>query len=233
MRLILIRHGEPDYKKDCLTERGIEQAEGAAKRLLKEGISAIYSSPMGRAKETAAFTAKALDMKVSVLDFMHEIDWGDTEDDHEDKLEYDGHPWTLGFKLLTENTEYVGSTDWYKHHYFRDNKCLSYYRMVSQRVDEFLSSFGLIREEGLYYCERNCDDTVALFVHGGSGAVLISHILDLPFPFVLTTMPFGLCSVSVIEFIQRKGELTIPILSLFNDMAHVKGAKREPLEFEK
>lgn len=233
MRLILIRHGEPDYKKDCLTANGREQAEETSKRLIREGISAIYSSPMGRAEETAAYTAQALDLKVNILDFMHEIDWGDTEDDPADKLEYDGHPWTLGFMLLTENTEYVGSSDWYKHHYFRDNKCLSYYRMVSQHVDEFLSSFGLIRREGLYCCERSCDDTVALFAHGGSGAVLISYILGLPFPFVLTTMPFGLCSVSIIEFIQREGELTIPILSLFNDMAHVKGAKRQPLLFEK
>ena len=233
MRLILIRHGEPDYKKDCLTKKGKEQAAGAAKRLLKENISAIYSSPMGRAEETASYTAKALDIKVSILDFMHEIDWGDTEKDPADKLEYEGHPWTLGFKLLTENTEYVGRADWDKHHYFGDNKCLPYYRKVSTHVDEFLFSYGLIRREGLYYCERNCDDTVALFAHGGSGAVLISHILNLPFPFVLTTMPFGLCSVSIIEFIQREGELTIPILSLFNDMAHVKGAKREPLEFEK
>ena len=233
MRLILIRHGEPDYEKDCLTEKGMEQAEGTARRLSGEGISAIYSSPMGRARDTASYTAQRLGLKVNTLDFMHEIDWGDTKEDKEDKLEYEGHPWTLGFKMLTEDPEYVGSSDWDKHHYFRDNKCLSYYRKISPCVDEFLSSFGLIRRNGLYYCEKNCDDTVALFAHGGSGAVLISHILSLPFPFVLTTMPYGLCSVSIIEFIQREGEMTIPILSLFNDMGHIKDVKREPLKFEK
>ena len=78
MRLILIRHGEPDYEKDCLTEKGMEQAEGTARRLSGEGISAIYSSPMGRARDTASYTAQRLGLKVNTLDFMHEIDWGDT-----------------------------------------------------------------------------------------------------------------------------------------------------------
>ena len=37
MRLLLVRHGEPDYEKDCLTDLGIKQAEIVAKRLLDEG----------------------------------------------------------------------------------------------------------------------------------------------------------------------------------------------------
>ncbi|MBR5407604.1 MAG: histidine phosphatase family protein [Lachnospiraceae bacterium] len=233
MRLILVRHGEPDYKNDCLTNKGIQQAKNTAARLEKEGISAIYSSPMGRAFETAGYTADSQGLKVKILDFMHEIDWGDIQEcKEEDKLLYNGHPWALGFKLLTENPGYVGSGDWDNHHYFKDNKCLNDYKKVSSCIDDFLDSFGLKRREGLYYCERNCEDTVAIFAHGGSGAIMISHILSLPFPFVLTTMPFNLCSISVIEFIQEAGEVTVPMLSLFNDTGHIEGLKREPLYFE-
>ena len=36
MRIIIIRHGDPDYEKDCLTELGHKQAAVAAKRLLEE-----------------------------------------------------------------------------------------------------------------------------------------------------------------------------------------------------
>ena len=46
MRLILVRHGDPDYDKDCLTELGHRQADIVAQRLLEEGIEEIYSSPM-------------------------------------------------------------------------------------------------------------------------------------------------------------------------------------------
>ena len=41
MRIIFVRHGEPDYEHDCLTDRGLVQAEAAAARLEGEGIEEI------------------------------------------------------------------------------------------------------------------------------------------------------------------------------------------------
>ena len=49
MRIVLIRHGDPNYEKDCLTELGHKQVKVAAQRLLKEGIEEIFCSPLGRA----------------------------------------------------------------------------------------------------------------------------------------------------------------------------------------
>ena len=96
MRLIMVRHGEPDYEKDCLTETGRQQAKAAAERLMREGISAVYSSPMGRAMETATFTAKRLNLPVQVLPYMHEISWGGPDiPDH-------GHPWTVSDRMISE-----------------------------------------------------------------------------------------------------------------------------------
>ena len=50
MRIIFVRHGEPDYEHDCLTETGKLQAVDAAERLRNEGIEEIYASPQGRAE---------------------------------------------------------------------------------------------------------------------------------------------------------------------------------------
>ena len=91
----------------------------------------------------------------------------------------------------------------------------------------------MIRKEGLYKCEKPCDDTIALFAHGGSGAVVISHVLNLPFPFVLTSLPYGVCSVSIIDFSAQNGDMVIPRLELFNDMGHIDNLKTEKLVFEK
>ncbi len=66
MRIIFVRHGEPDYALDCLTPAGRAQAEAAAERLRGEGISAVYASPMGRAAETAACTARLLGLPVQL-----------------------------------------------------------------------------------------------------------------------------------------------------------------------
>ena len=44
MRIIFVRHGEPDYKNDCLTAEGHIQAEAVAKRLANEKIEGIYEA---------------------------------------------------------------------------------------------------------------------------------------------------------------------------------------------
>ena len=73
MRIIFVRHGEPDYANDCLTPTGRAQAAAAAERLSGEGIAAIYASPCGRASETAGYTARRLGLPVTTLDYMREI----------------------------------------------------------------------------------------------------------------------------------------------------------------
>ena len=233
MRLIFVRHGEPNYQKDCLTENGVRQAEDTAERLRSEDIRAIYASPMGRAQETASYTAKLHNLEIRTLDFMHEIDWGNVREDQEIPVPHEGHPWTLGYLLLTESPEYVGSDHWDQHPYFRDNRCLACYRTVAERFDAFLAEFGLVRRNGLYECVRENHDTIALFAHGGSGAVMFSHVLNLPFPFVLTSMPYGVCSVSVLNFDELPGKKVTPRLELFNDMRHLSSFRTEPLHFEK
>ena len=78
MRIVFVRHGDPDYAHDCLTEKGLIQAKQAAVRLREEGIEEIWSSPMGRAQQTAAAASEELGLPVKTLDFMHELNWGTT-----------------------------------------------------------------------------------------------------------------------------------------------------------
>ena len=52
MRLIFIRHGDPDYEKDSLTEKGRREAALLCGRLLRLDIGDIYVSPLGRARDT-------------------------------------------------------------------------------------------------------------------------------------------------------------------------------------
>ena len=94
MRILFVRHGEPDYARDCLTDEGRRQAAAAAERLAGEGIQKIYASPLGRAHETAAFTARRLGLGIETLDWMREITWGGPG------LPVEGHPAeTLSFRF--------------------------------------------------------------------------------------------------------------------------------------
>ena len=70
MRIVFVRHGEPDYRNDCLTETGKIQARQAAVRLREEGIEQIFSSPLGRAQETAAAARTTMERSNILRTFM-------------------------------------------------------------------------------------------------------------------------------------------------------------------
>ncbi len=88
MRLLLIRHGETSHNAAQMTlgredvplnERGLLQADSVGTSLDGEPIAAIYSSPLRRAKATAAPLANALGLTVEIEDGLIEMDVGEVE----------------------------------------------------------------------------------------------------------------------------------------------------------
>jgi broad specificity phosphatase PhoE len=86
MRIRLVRHGESEGNfsgslqgsrfDTPLSGRGRKQAEALAIRLADEGIDAVWSSPMGRARETASIVAAPHGITLSVDADLVEFDWG-------------------------------------------------------------------------------------------------------------------------------------------------------------
>lgn len=214
MRIIFVRHGEPNYEKDCLTETGRKQAEAAAARLEREGISEIYASSMGRAQETAMFTARKLGLPVRTLDFMHEISWGGPD------VPMEGHPWTISDWMIDEKQFDFYREDWRQHPYFKNNSAVNCLDDISGKFDALLLRQGYRHEGPRYYCETDRQKTIAVFSHGGSGACALSHLLALPFPYVCSVMPYGLTSVTILNFPVQKGAYVHPRIELFNDLTH-------------
>ena len=54
MRLLIIRHGDPDYEHDTLTEAGRLEVQLLAERMKNTEVDDYYVSTMGRAKDTIA-----------------------------------------------------------------------------------------------------------------------------------------------------------------------------------
>ena len=52
MKILLIRHGDPDYEHDTLTEKGRREAALLCDRLLDMNVRECYVSPLGRAQDT-------------------------------------------------------------------------------------------------------------------------------------------------------------------------------------
>ena len=214
MRIIFVRHGESDYNHDCLTEKGRRQAAAVAERLADEGISAVYTSPNGRAYETAVFTAERLGLAVNTAYCLREIMWGGPG------IPCSGKPWELGRLMLEEGFDFR-SADWREHPYFENNSATECCRVISADFDTFLSDHGYRHESRRFFCEKGSAETLALFAHGASNECLLAHILDLPFPYVSYVMQHEPASLTVLDFPVSDGIRVFPTLELFNDCSHL------------
>ncbi len=219
MRIVFVRHGEPDYERDCLTEAGKRQAEAAAERLLSENITEIWASPLGRAAETAEYASKTLKLPVKTLDFMREVTWGNPDDM---PIYADGHPWDVADELARRGLN-LNDLNWRNHEYFRNNRVLECVDSIETGIDEWLSGLGYKRNGYGYEhtIEEESHKTVALFSHGGSSCAAISHILNLPFPFACALLHLEFTSLTILRFDKKKGPSTLPCLELANDGKHI------------
>lgn len=220
MKIILVRHGHPDYVNDCLTPLGHEQAKSAAIRLKDEGIEQIFSSPFGRARETAQHTADLLSKEVHILDFMHELKWGAKENT---TVYGEGHPWdtslyalSLGYSLMDE--------EWTKTEPFCNNLVFDELERVAVECDRWMETLGYKREGANYrVVGDNTNRTIALYSHGGSSSALLSHLLNLPFFYLCRAICPDFTAITVLSLSDEKGAITTPQIELANDSRHIKG----------
>ena len=73
MRILLIRHGDPDYINDTLTEKGRREAALLAKRAVSMNMGECYKSPLGRAKDTATPCLEVTGKTAEILDWLQEF----------------------------------------------------------------------------------------------------------------------------------------------------------------
>ncbi|MBQ6906357.1 MAG: histidine phosphatase family protein [Clostridia bacterium] len=167
MILYIIRHGDPDYANDTLTEYGWRQAEALGERMAKEKLDLIYTSPMGRAIATAEPTCRKTGIQSSIEPWMAEhIDYMRSPDFKND-VEYN-------FSFKKGVTEYKD--------YYQGERGEFIQKMIDSS-DEFLARHGYVREGGIYRIAEPSNKRIACFCHGGFGAAWISHLLGLPATF--------------------------------------------------
>jgi probable phosphoglycerate mutase len=222
MRLILVRHGHPNYELDCLTPLGHRQAEAAAERLCSEKIDVIYASTCGRALETAEYTASRCGLPVNRLPFMREVTWGYNGQVND----AEGHPWNLVEDMVLEGKT-LHDGNWQEHPPFLGNSICGNVNLIGEEFDRWLETLGYTREGEYYRAGENTRKTVALFSHGGSSNAVLAHIFSLPFPFVIQVLRAGFTSITILNFPDTPGKLVLPVLELANDCAHIQNLKSE------
>lgn len=172
MKLIFIRHGDPDYKNDSLTDKGRREAELVAKKVREIAPDHVYSSPLGRAKLTCEYSQKECGFEYEVKDWLREFPGrmvypptGET------RSPWDLHPsYFTGEDLLYDNAR------WMEHPVFDTGCVREKFAEMAEGLDSLLERHGYKKDGRIYRAVRPNRDTVVLFCHFGVTAAMISHI---------------------------------------------------------
>ena len=178
MRILIIRHGDPDYELDSLTEKGKREAKLLAERLKDEKIDYVYSSPLGRAKLTCEIAAKAMgkEKEIVVKDWLREFEYlVDLPTGEKEQLIWDLLP-----EFWTKEDAFYDRKEWLNQPFMQEGNIPFYYQRVYEGFDELLAKHGYVRDGRMYRAERPNRDTIALFCHFGLECVLLSHLFGVP-----------------------------------------------------
>jgi len=223
MKIIFVRHGHPDYRKDCLTEIGHLHGNAVAERLKDEKLDRICSSSCGRARETAEHIAKYHDLPVETFDFIREIGWGSIDGS---ELYKNGHPWFTVDDMI-ENGESLHDPEFEKNPRFSNNKVIYDVKRIGEGFDEWLLGLGYKREGDYYRVLRKNDGNVVMVSHGGASSAALAHLFSLPFLITLSIVRADYTAITVVSIEAEEGHLALPRFDMMNDSKHIQGIEAE------
>ncbi len=227
MKLLIIRHGDPDYSIDSLTEKGRREAELLKNRLLKQDIKDFYCSPLGRAKATAAPTLTAFGKEAEIQRWLEEFPGYIIDPKTGEKR----IPWDLMPEYWTKEPDFFHKDKWIDTPLMSSGNVKEKYIEAVAGIDRLLQKYGYLREGNLYRVENESTDTIALFCHFGVECVLLSHILNIS-PVLLWHGFIALTSsvTTLITEERERGKAYFRCCS-FSDISHLY-AENEPPSFQ-
>ena len=225
MKIIIIRHGDPDYSIDSLTEKGWREAALLAERIAQMKVDDYYCSPLGRARDTASLTLKKCGRQAQIFDWLREfslptkdpatglprnVAW-DAMPDYWTKLDgfFDREKWL--------DTGYVGESEGRKYAY-----------EVWDGLDAVLADHGYVRDGSMYRTACGNRDVLVFFCHFGVEAVMLSHLLNVS-PMVLWHGMIALpTSVTTLISEEREEGAVYFRCCGFGDVSHLYAGGEEP-----
>lgn len=225
MKLLIVRHADPDYSIDSLTEKGWREAEYLSQRLSKLTVKDFYVSPLGRAKDTASLTLEKMGRTAVeykwLREFMPSIN-------RPDKAERSRVAWDWLPQDWTKDERFYSAEHWTEPEAMAEADTKAEYDRVCGEFDKLLAEHGYVRDGKLYRAERPNNDTICLFCHFGLECVLLSHLLNVS-PMVLwhgfCAAPTSVTTVMTEE--RRKGIVSFRV-SAFGDVSHLYVHREEP-----
>lgn len=177
MHLYIIRHADPCYDPDSLTETGHKEAAALAPRLREFGVNHVYSSPMTRAKQTASYTAELQGLEIIEKSWLKELSHIHIKQNGKDYSIWD----TFG-ESIRNRQPLPGHDDWYQRPPFDRTEIGDLWQEFRILADQFIAEHGYTRVNGRYRIDRANNDRIAVFCHNGTLLLFLAHLLEIPLP---------------------------------------------------
>ncbi len=243
MRLLFIRHGDPDYENDTLTEKGHREAKLLADIIDTYRIDEVFQSPLGRAKDTAAYSCKKLGIEPKTLDWLREfpaeVDPNISEDArlaYANELKVDEETgaykkrilWDMLPSYYMNHPELFDREGWRESEVVKASNMPQVYDEVITAFDKLLADYGYHKEGMAYKVSENNDKTIAFFCHYGLTSLLLSRLWNVS-PFVVWQYT-ALAPTSVTEVVTEEREKGIATFRTLRagETAHLRIGNEEP-----
>ncbi len=242
MKLIFVRHGDPDYKNDNLTEKGVREAKLLAERISKWRVTDFYCSPLGRAKATASFTLEKMNRTAEILDWVREFSY--PIDDPVTGRH--GVPWDFVPSAWCNDVLMLSRDGWTESDIMCQNPEIAVkYSEVCDNLDVFLKKYGYEREENFYRMpnkkevfitgttapdnlkhigKTSCqgdEPVVVVFCHLGVICIMLSHLLNIPFPLLAHGFFLPTTSLTVLNTEERWSNEAYFRVQVMGDVHHL------------
>jgi len=222
MRLIFVRHAEPDYDLDSLTEKGFREADILSVRTSKWKPDAVYCSPMGRAQRTMEPSLKNwVDITPVTCEWLKEFHYKikDPIDGHE-RIAWDFMP-----EYFCTQEELHDKDKWYKTSFMQTGNVENHYEETKQGIDALLAQYGYKhRGNGFFDIEESNDKTLVFFCHFGMTALITSYLTGMSAPTLWQGFFMAPTAVTVLNSEEReigKGAFRV---QYFGDTRHLTEA---------
>ena len=225
MKIVFIRHGDPNYELDALTEKGILEAKALIPRVEKMNADYYYVSPLGRARQTAQIAIERIDKEAKVLDWLREFP---AVVKHICEPDPGPQCWDWMPSDWAKEPSFYDIDHFYDHPVMKNGHVKEIYEDVINHVDALLKKHGYAKNGKTFDVLNGNHDTLCFFCHFGIECVLLSYLINVSPMILWHGFVAAPSSVTIVNTEERQKGIASFRISHFGDTSHLDASGLEP-----
>ncbi|MBQ3962352.1 MAG: histidine phosphatase family protein [Erysipelotrichaceae bacterium] len=225
MEIVFIRHGDPNYELDALTEKGILEAKALIPRVEKMNADYYYVSPLGRARQTAQIAMERIDKEAKVLDWLREFP---AVVKHICEPDPGPQCWDWMPSDWAKEPSFYDIDRFYDHPVMKKGHVKEIYEDVINHFNALLRKHGYAKNGKTFDVLKANHDTLCFFCHFGIECVLLSYLINVSPMILWHGFVASTSSVTIVNTEERQKGIASFRISHFGDTSHLDASGLEP-----